>query len=226
MCKVGQLVDFVRKQLSDDETDFEETTWSRDLIREYLKSASVAVASDRPDFFSVVKEIELEAGCVHDIDDKCGDFGGVISVDGNDCAVEVEPNAFGRKLAARYRSNKCHQATAYNTPGSYYHGGIDFDPDNPTIFRTTNPVPNRGVTAKVYCSNIPDFSELGDESDLPNALCNKARPALIEMVLYQAFSKDAETEAQVAKAQLHFTNYATLLGISRRGRDDFHEPAN
>lgn len=223
MCTVDDLVTYVLKQLSDDESDFEEATWDRDLILNYIRTAIRAVASDRPDMFSVIKEIDLLPGCVHEIDQHCGQFGGVISVDNNDCVVESEPNNYGRKLAARYSGDKCYQASAYDTPGTYSHGGIDFNPDNPTMFRTTNPVPGRGVKAKVYCSETPNVAELKAGADLPGPVCGVAGPAVEEYIFYLAYSKDAENEASVIRARTHSEMYEKHLGINRRGRDDYYD---
>ena len=234
MCTVGELVDFIQQQLNDTEPGNQGCTWSRDLIRQYILNAVSMTSSRRPDLFTETFDIELKPGCVHYICDHCTKFGGVLSVGNDSCEVEPEYSKASQKLLRRFNqtlsdsdNRHCLNTIAAGkavTAENYTHGGIDYDPKNPCVFRTVNPVPAGGITATIYCARLPDVSELGDDNaELPEAACGEARNAVIEYVLYQAYEKDHELDTARDKQQLHFNSFVTLLGLNDQATDKYYE---
>lgn len=223
-CTVGGFVDLATQQLNDAESGNSNCTWSRDLIRQYVQTAVSVVAGTRPDLFTTVKDIDLEPGCIHYICEECDEFNEVMSVDGNDCAVESEPSKYGTKLATKFAAlgATCSLADGYGEAGSYEHGGITYDKNNPCYFKTVNAVPARGVTAKVSCVKTPSTDDLTyDDAELPPAVCAKGKAAVLEYVMYLALEKDLESEVGSVKQPMHFNNFVTLLRLNERASDRY-----
>ena len=230
MCTLGEFVDFVKSQLNDADPDDNCATWSRALVAQYIINAISTTSSRRPDLFTETVEIELSPGCIHYICDTCSTFGGVLSVDGNSCAVDEEPSEYGRKLQARLAGStygQCSPIVSFDEEGSYEHGGISYDPKNPCVFRTKNPVPDRGVIATIYCAKTPDTSSItSEDSELPSAACGQARNAVLEYALYQAYEVDQELDTASEKQQMHFNNFVTLLQLNDQATDKYNQDSS
>lgn len=228
-CTVGDFVDLATQQLNDEDQSGSNCTWSRPLIRRYIQLAVSAVVSFRPDLFTVTKEITLKPGCLHYICEDCDQFNSVVSVDGNDCAIEAEPSDYGNKLSKRYKqlSVSCSSDDTFDAMGSYTHGGISYDANNPCYFKTTNEVPARGVQATISCSKAPSTDSLTvDDAPLPPKVCSTAQAAVLEYVMYLALEKDHEIDVAQGKLPMHFNNFVTLLNLQVQGTERYQSDAD
>jgi len=90
-----------------------------------------------------------------------------------------------------------------------------FDERNPTIFWVYPPAAAGAKAQGLYVRTPPlhDTASLGAVREDPLSLEETYAPAMVDYVLFRAFSKDAETPANLSRAQMHYNAFAQALGM-------------
>lgn len=90
-----------------------------------------------------------------------------------------------------------------------------YDEDAPTVFYVYPPQPasGQGDLEINYSQSPTDLSVLGDTIYLPDIYAN----AMLDYVLYRAYSKDTEYAGNQNRAATHYNMFATSLGIKTQG---------
>ncbi|WP_372237303.1 DUF6682 family protein [Burkholderia sp. SRS-W-2-2016] len=221
---VGSLVDEVAQLLNDAEPDYQNIRWTRIELVEYANDASAQIAMLRPDLFEQTETIDLKPGDRQTLPD-----GALVwRVEGTlNSRDELIGRPFrGDATAARVASlwfdalacrDACGPFTA-SPPKPYAISSYVFDPDGPSMFYVDPPVPaGQSVRAVVSLSRVPTRAD--EDSDVP--VDGRFHNAVIEFMLYRAFSKDEDSQTSLARSNGHKTHFYEMIGLSKRAEDEF-----
>ncbi len=214
---VSKVVNIVKRA----QTILQDTTatrWPLTEIQDWLNDAYKEVVIHRPDANTASTTVSLAAGARQ----KCHDTGS-INLPNLLRVMDVVRNthASSDKRAIRRTDRRIlddQRPTWYNETPSYTIQHFVFDDRLPHEFLVYPPA-TVGTTVELVYSSVPTPHTL-TESELGNAgnaetikLDDVYANALLDYVLYRAYSKDAEYAANGARATAHYQAFATSLGI-------------
>jgi hypothetical protein len=208
------LIVEVARLLNDAEPGYEHIRWTRADLLEYLNDAQRQVYLVRPelyaqtDVFALVpgaRQGPLPDGCqLQKIIGSAGDAGRARKVDDG--------------LLQAFADTGC---APVSVCGDYRVRGYSFTPQDPQSFFVDPPVPEDGqpYTVALVCQQSPEaitLAQLDDADPRNDRLVTPARMhnALIEWMLYRAYSVDMESAQSFAKQQDHRQHFYAMLGVS------------
>ncbi|SNY95568.1 phage adaptor protein [Halomonas sp. hl-4] len=174
--------------------------WTVEELVGWLNEAYIIVATQRPDAHSITADISLQAGARQQIPD-----------DGLRL-MDILANEKGRAIRATDR--RMLDTTLPNWAGE--KASLDteffvFDERTPRDFWVYPPAPEGAQVSAVYVEQ-PSPHAVGDMAS-PLSVSDRYAPALLDLVLYRAFSKDAESQANLGRAQMHYKSAMEGVGI-------------
>lgn len=107
-----------------------------------------------------------------------------------------------------------HAITGVTAPKHYM-----FDPRDPLAFYVYPPAASTGASVEVLFSAYPTdiAAPVGEVVSGSIGVADIYGNALLDYVLYRAYSKDSEYAGNAQRAQFHYQSFATSLGIELRG---------
>lgn len=209
MKTAGDLAREVAQLLNDAEAGFEFTRWSSGELIEYANDACAQVAMLRPDVVADSEVIELKPGARQELPEGAHRFYRIEgTVDQYGRIVGQPSRTNGR--AARV-ANTWFAALACPRSGDYLVMSFQFDDANPTVFYVDPPVPpGKPVKVSVSMARVPDA--FGEKDAVP--MDARFHNAVIEWMLYRAFSKDQESATSTTHSASHKTHFYEMLGLS------------
>jgi len=200
--------------LNDAEPGYEHIRWTRADLLEYLNDAQRQVYLYRPELYARsevfplvpgTRQGPLPDGCqLQKVIGSTGDAGRARKVDDG--------------LLQAFAGTGCMWACDEN---GYRVSGYSFTPQDPQAFFVDPPVPDDGqsYTVALVCQQCPEAITLADLDDADprnDLLVTPARMhnALIEWVLYRAYSVDMESAQSFAKQQDHRKHFYAILGVA------------
>lgn len=210
----ADLIVAVSRLLNDAEPGYEHIRWTRADLLEYLNDAQKQVYLYRPelyaqtDVFALVpgaRQGPLPDGCqLQKIIGSVGDVGRARKVDDG--------------LLQAFADTGC---APVNVSDDYRVRGYSFTPQDPMSFFVDPPVPDdgRSYTVALVCQQAPEaitLAQLDDADPRNDRLVTPARMhnALVEWVLYRAYSVDMESAQSFAKQEAHRQHFYAMLGVS------------
>lgn len=210
----ADLIVAVSRLLNDAEPGYEHIRWTRADLLEYLNDAQKQVYLYRPelyaqtDVFALVpgaRQGPLPGGCqLQKIIGSVGDVGRARKVDDG--------------LLQAFADTGC---APVNVSDDYRVRGYSFTPQDPMSFFVDPPVPDdgRSCTVALVCQQAPEaitLAQLDDADPRNDRLVTPARMhnALVEWMLYRAYSVDMESAQSFAKQEAHRQHFYAMLGVS------------
>lgn len=186
--------------------------WTQAELLRYLNDGRRDLAIHRPDLYSVTEIVTLAGGSKQSIpSDGFRFLNAVRNVSAS--------NVVGRALRIIEREMLDAQNPSWHTvSGSTSLKHFMFDERVPKTFYVYPPAV-AGHKLEIAYSKAPvDITDgqLASTSALENEEIYAG--ALLDYVLYRAFSKDAEYAANLQRASMHYNAFATALGIGNRKR--------
>lgn len=208
------LIIEVAHLLNDAEPGYEHIRWSRGDLLEYLNDAQRQVYLYRPELYAHTdvfalapgaRQGPLPDGCqLQKIIGSAGDTGRARKVDDG--------------LLQAFADTGC---APVSVCGDYRVSGYSFTPQDPMAFFVDPPVPDDGqpYTVVLVCQQSPEaitLAHLDDADPRNDRLVTPARMhnALIEWMLYRAYSVDMESAQSFAKQEAHRQHFYAMLGVS------------
>lgn len=203
---IDELVSRVAQQLADPEF----VTWTRAAIFDYFGEAACQLAANRPDAFVEVVDLTLKPGAIQTLPDEYVAF---VAIEENADATVVNPVSPSDAYFSRVLRNKRCKVTDCVVVGAYAVDVATKSPNSERIFTVSPPVPF-GLAPSVKASVVtkPPSYCMTKGSACSGVPC-KFEAALIEWVLYRAWSMDAELAGAVQIAQMHYKNFYQMLGV-------------
>ncbi len=218
MTTVASLVDEVAQLLNDAEPDYPNIRWTRPEIVEYANDGVAQIALLRADLFEHTETVTLKPGDRQTLPDNALFY----RVDGTlDARGQLQGRPFAvdavssRVAALWFDALACRDScVARNRP--YVISSWTFDPADPSTFYVSPPVPaSPPVQAVVTVSSAPERGN--EDTDLPGAM--RFHNAIIEWMLYRAYSKDEDSQTSLARMDRHKAHFYEILGLSQRADD-------
>lgn len=193
------------------------TRWTNDELGGWLNEFYQAAVSLKPDVSTVNAEVTLAAGTKQ-----------AIPAEGLRL-LDVIRNTTGKmtgiSVTTRKSLDTVRRAWHSDTASSRIEQYI-FDDLDPTTFYVYPPA-EAGATVEILYSTVPaphdlttGFTTYGLEAFKLN---EASAPAATDYLLYRAFSKDAETPANLNRSRMHFQSYAQQL-TGKRQADQAYSP--
>lgn len=203
---VGAIIDRVKRILQEKGDDG--IRWKNSELIDWLNEAYTLIATHRPDAFSVVDDIELSEGVEQRLpDDGLRLFEILATVDGHDITA-IDLLSLTRLRPSWRRESATTHIERYI-----------YDLRDPTRFWVYPPAES-GVAVLAWYAAEP---EPHDRESL-NAIHEDAirveatyAPVLVDYMLYRAFSKDAEGEANQQRASNHLQAATQALEMKAQG---------
>lgn len=196
--KVRDLVDRVLTALNDPDAD----SWSAPELIQYLNEAIDALVMIVPEQYSVIETLQLVTGPKQTLP-----TGGVRFIRVNR-AINTDDSLGDSAREVSLRALEQHYPNWHNAPGGLVSEWAS-DPAEPTTFWVNPPqAPGAPAKAEVEYVKRPEYVDVGET--LPTDPMYDA--AIIEFILYRAFSKDADYAGQDGRAQGHYTKFKELAG--------------
>lgn len=225
---VGDLVVRVARQLGD-YSDTDEvsrfTTWSKETLIDYYNEAALLTVANRPDAFADTVEITLKPGSLQTIPEGYRAFA-KIELNVNTDGTEASPVVPGDEYFTKIMAKKACLADACTTSASDY-AVKSFTKSNlsDTEFAVSPPVP-AGMSPRVKAVLIKNPAKVcpGDFDKCVqfNAIYS---PAIVEWMLYRAWSGDAEILGGANQAALHRNTFYQILGVQLQREREFFSGA-
>ncbi len=208
------LIVEVARLLNDAEPGYEHIRWTRADLLEYLNDAQRQVYLYRPELYAQTDVFPLVAGARQGpLPDGCQLQKVIGSAGDTGRARKVDDG-----LLQAFAGTDC--MWGCNEKG-YRLSGYSFTPQDPRAFFVDPPVPDDGQTYTValVCQQSPEAITLADLDDADprnDRLVTPARMhnALIEWMLYRAYSVDMESAQSFAKQEVHRQHFYAMLGVS------------
>lgn len=198
MNTVGETIQHVSTQLSDQRGAHAYTRWRREHLLEYLNQGLKEIGAYRPDAFAKTYRIDLVPGRKQ-------------SAPNGDAVQSVSLGNGKDSMAHKSSSELLKSFSAYHdapTPLRTINGVIQYkvrsisrDKTDQSIFYVSPPVP-AGAKASLEIqvnSRPPEYS--GDYWDKPVGIEDKYYNNLIDFILARAYAKDTESQVSAAKSQ-------------------------
>lgn len=211
---VSKVVDIVKRA----QTILQDTTavrWPLAELQNWLNDSYKEIVMLRPDANANSATVTLTAGARQ----KCHDTASV-NLPNLLRVLDVVRNmhASSDKRAIRRTDRKIlddQRPTWYTDTASYSIQHYIYDDRNPHEFMVYPPAQN-GATVEIVYSSVPTAHALSD-SELTNSTAtihvdDIYANAIVDYILYRAYSKDAEYAANGARAQSHYAAFSGALG--------------
>lgn len=204
----------VSRLLNDAEPGYAHTRWPREDLLEYLNDAQRQVYLYRPELYANTSELTLSPGARQ----------GPLP---EGCQLQKIIGSTGKADRARKVDDGLLQAFAgtgcapISVCGDYSVRGYSFTPQDPMAFFVDPPVPEDGRTYSIVlvCQQAPEpitVAHLDDADPRNGRLVTPARMhnALVEWMLYRAYSVDMESPQSFGKQDSHRQHFYAMLGVS------------
>lgn len=186
--------------------------WPVNELVRYLNDGQREIVLHRPDSMVTNATVNLVAGTRQSI-----------PADGAKL-IEVIRNGTGGKRAVRMCQREVLDA---QSPGWHTLSGVTevlhfmFDARDPKVFYVYPPAASGASLDLVYSALPADVTEPADGSLYTAVTGNISVPdiygnALLDYVLYRAYTKDSEYAGNAARAQAHYAAFANALGLEIR----------
>ncbi|QUO23831.1 hypothetical protein KEH57_09530 [Burkholderia cenocepacia] len=221
MTTVRSLVDEVSALLNDAEPDFANIRWTRDEVREYATDAALQVATLRPELFEHTETLMLSPGERQSLPDDTmfERIDGTLNDKGELMGRPYRADATVSRVASRWFGDWSSRCACCVEARTYVLESWTFDPAIPSTFFVAPPVPpGKPVRVLAVLSRVPAAT---DEDDAI-AIDPRFHNALIEFMLYRAFSKDEDSQASVARSERHKQHFYEMLGLQRQAESRFY----
>lgn len=212
------LVVEVARLLNDHETGYQHIRWPRADLLEYLYDAEMAAYAAKPEAYAHDETVTLRPGTRQGPLPEGCKLQKIIGSDGSDRRARKVDDV----LMQAFSGFGCKPAC--DDDGIYAVSGFSFNPQDPAGFFVEPPVPDDGQehSLDIVCLQEPkplteaDLDRTGTEPDAdvigsPTRMHN----ALIEFMLYRAYSVDMESGQSHAKAVAHLQTFNQMLGIAK-----------
>jgi hypothetical protein len=196
--KVRDLIDRVLTAVNDPDAD----SWSAPELIQYLNEALDALTMMVPGQFSVIETMQLAAGTKQVLP-----TGGVKFIRVNR-AVNTDDSIGAATREVSLRALEQHYPDWHAATAGLVREWAQ-DPAEPTTF-WVNPPQDVAAPAKAEVEYVkrPEYVDVGEA--LPTDPMYDA--AIIEFILYRAYSKDADYAGQDGRAQGHYTKFKEMAG--------------
>lgn len=183
----------------DSEYDF--TRWSKNELAHYAQDAVSMIFMLSPKKFTECKTITLSQGNVQKLPSGCTKLTKVLGVKSDSSATSSIVPATNERLGELFPSG-CSESL---NPNNYAVSGYSLEPSSDNIFYVDPPVPVDGIEVQVICACEPDThsSDYQPEGWMHNAI--------IEWVLYRAYSSEDEATQGANMATMHLQHFYTIM---------------
>lgn len=218
--RASRVIVAVAKLLNDYEPGYPHIRWTRADLLDYLNDAQTQIYVWRPAAFARSESYVLRPGSLQGpLPDGC-QLQRVVGSDDGSRARKVDDG-----LLQAFAGFGCKPAAS---AADYRVSGFSFNPEDATHFFVDPPAPNDGLsrTVTLICQQAPRAITLADlDAPLPPAPAPPADQlatpgaltnAVIEWMLYRAYSVDMESAQSNAKQALHLQTFNTMLGVVER----------
>lgn len=203
---VADVIDSVKTILK--ETGAEGVRWSNDELLKWLNESYAAIVAIKPDAGSVNGEVTLAAGTKQSIP---ADGLRLLSVVRNTAGsgtpvIRTDRQQIDIALPSWHTDDKSESIENYI-----------FDEDDPTHFYVYPPAVATAKLEIIYAS-VPakhDSAYTTSSTD-PIKVNDSYQPVMTDYILYRAFSKDADVQASVNRAQIHLQAFNAALGAKMK----------
>lgn len=218
MSAVGGIIYELARLFNDAEPGFEYIRIEQQDWLEYFNDAQRQIYADRPELFSENETINLVPGSHQNLPDGC--------------ALQKVTSSTGKDQRTRKISDVMLQAfsgvnckpSCLCDPADYTVSGFSYNPEDPTHFFVDPPVPNDGVVhqADITCLQAPpEVTATGTKPNLtysPDVIKvpTKLHNAVVEWMLYRAFSVDMESAQSYERMQFHLKHFYEILGAEQK----------
>jgi hypothetical protein len=183
-----------------------------ELVR-YLNDGQREIATFRPDAMVKAATLDCVAGSKQSL-----------PADGTKL-IEVHRNAVGSRKAVRLVNREILDAQVpswHNLTGQAEVVHFMFDPREPRAFWVYPPATSAAKLDITYSSLPTNIAEPADGSTFTAVSGDLSVPdlhanALIDYVLYRAYTKDAEYAGNAERATAHYQAFANSLGVEIKG---------
>lgn len=204
---LGEIIEHISGQLSDQQRQREYIRWPRTVLLEYIQLALAEIATYRPDAITTTITLPLVPGAKQTVDTK-----------GSIDSVEVNGVPLNEADISLY---KAFAAYATCPPTIRVRGGrpqfklrsISKDPDQRGVFYVSPPVPaGYTVNAKVFISGaVPPISL--EDWDKPLPIQPKYSNNVVLFAMASAYKRDTESDVSEAKSQRLFSLFYQTMGV-------------
>lgn len=209
MDTVGEVVEHVSGQLSDQQRGKKYTRWPRATLLEYMREAFREIGAYRPEAFATTSTVTLVEGSKQSLPD-------------NAVLNEITANAdgsFAHKSDDALMKGFGAYANCPATP-NFVNGSVKYavksyavDSGNPNIFYVSPPVP-AGITVTVSAttnSTPPAYAEA--DWNTPLAIKDKFYNNVIDYMMARAYQRDTESQVSQRQAASLFQLFYQAMGV-------------
>lgn len=208
----------VSSLLNDQLAGHEFEHWPKEDVEcAYLEAIST-VSLVRPDLAVGLVSVELSEGSLQRVPDGCLELYKVVGVEDENGNVQDVATKASNKLS-KWFPDACSTSAE---DGQYRLTSYDTDDTNSRIFYVQPPVP-KGFSGKILLQCASACKEVDID-------CRYEAP-ITEFMLYRLLITETDSVTSSAAAEVHFSRFATLLGLSyqmkqrlRKGEDDVVTP--
>lgn len=218
MTTVRDLIDRALTLLQDNEPGFESTTWTRSALLGWLNEGLKQIAAARPDLFTSVEKVPLQAGRNQRLPDR---YTAIYAIEGNlklqadgSYAVEDDITIADSAMLRRYKKKRCLPKDCGGDAATGYAVKTFIrSPYNQQDFSVEPPVPKDAeVEVMASVQRRPAEYSLGDiDKEVELACPNEA--ALLDWITHRAYTTETES-AYARNAKLdHIRLFYTSLNV-------------
>lgn len=183
----------------DPEYDF--TRWSKDELMHYARDAASMIYMLAPKKFTDCKTITLRQGSLQKLPESCVKLTKVLGVADNSRAKSSIAPVVNERLGELFQSG-CSESL---NPNEYSVRGYTLEESSDNIFYVDPPVPADGIEVDVICVCEPDF---GSSDYQPEGWMHNA---IIEWVLYRAYSSEDESAQSGNNSTMHLQHFYSIM---------------
>ncbi|HEJ0216553.1 TPA: hypothetical protein SLO96_003011 [Proteus mirabilis] len=215
--KIKTLIDIITSDLGDNESGYENTTWSRAQIRDWIVEGYNTVFDNRPDLFMEHKVIKVaHCSTLQDTCD-CTKIRRVLGQANEKGRVFNPLRERGLEIGFQWTGKTCSRKSS----GKFLLESYAIDKTSENLYVYPEVPPSEDVYIVVECSVRPTAST--EEDDIKD----DGYAAVIQWVLWRAKSMDVEVSpASQSAAQLHYRAFFDVLGITLDKQTVIHKRDN
>ncbi|NML34515.1 phage adaptor protein [Paraburkholderia antibiotica] len=208
----GAIALEVAKLLSDAEPGHKFTRWTKAELIEYANDAALQITQLRALEFSQPHKLELVAGARQTLPAGGIFFSRVAGTYDAYGRVVGQPSATD-SAATRIAANWFEPIVCRTPTRDYIVRSYSLDPDDQGAFYVDPPVPpGAKVEALVVYTAEPEAAGKDGALGVPGVYHN----AVIEWMLYRAYSKDTESATDATRASEHLKLFTDLMGAAEQ----------
>lgn len=191
---VSKIIDRVGRDL----VDLRHTRWTRAELLDFMNDAIAAILIRRPDLSRATKSIAITGNTI---------------VLPEDAYQILTVNHIGNVAAQYVDIHKLNQLyPGWRIQKGEPHSWTRNELDETTLF--VFPGPNAEVEVELVYSaslTLPETASKEDDTT-PFPLPDLFEGVVVDFMMYRAYNKDGQNQAESGKAALHFQSFATALG--------------